>query len=124
MKRIVSNPKSLTESPGSCKWVRIRLPNQDSELHIGLSQDVLTFTVLTGREQFFQKSRKLGRDCVTGAPVIELQYKHEFHAVLEKVLMVTSGQTGVVPRHVNFVPKTIVLEVGFFYLRLIRNLAS
>jgi hypothetical protein len=77
---------------------------------------VLTSAVLTGRERFLQKFRELGRECVTGAPVIELKYKHKFHAVLEKVLMVTSGQTGVVPRHVFLVPKTIVLEVGFFYL--------
>lgn len=51
---------------------------------------------------------------MTGAPVKELQYKHEIYAVLEKVLMVTSGQTGVVPRHVNLVPKTNRLGGGIF----------
>ena len=47
-----------------------------------------------------------------GAPVIELEYIF----VLEKVLLVTVAQTGVAPRHVNLVPKTIVLGVGFFIL--------
>ena len=37
------------------------------------------------------------------------------HAVLEKVLMVTSEQTGVVPRHVNLVPKTNRLGGEVFY---------
>lgn len=98
MKRRVSSPISLTESPGSCKGARKRILKQVSELHMG---------TLKGNE--------LKGGCVTGAPVIELQYKHEIHAVLRKVLMATSEQTGVVPRHVNLVPKTNVLEVGFFY---------
>ena len=51
---------------------------------------------------------------MTDAPVRELKYKHENHAVLEKVLMVTSEQTGVVPRHVNLVPKTIRLGGEIF----------
>ena len=60
---------SLTESPERCKRVRIRLLKQASELHIGL----VLFT----------------RNYVTGAPVIELKYKHLVHAVLEKALMAT-----------------------------------
>ena len=55
MKRRVSNPISLTESPGSCKGARKRLTKQVSELHMG------TFT-----------GKLPEGDCVTGAPVIEL----------------------------------------------------
>lgn len=51
---------------------------------------------------------------MTVASVKELKYKHGNHAVLEKVLMVTSEQTGVVPRHVNLVPKTNRLGGGIF----------
>ena len=55
-------------------------------------------------------------DGVTDAPVIKLKYKHDYNAVLEKVLMVTSEQTGVVPRHVILVPKTNRLGGGIFLL--------
>jgi len=68
---------------------------QDSELHIGTLHGWV--------------------DGVTDAPVIKLKYKHDYFAVLEKVLMVTSEQTGVVPRHVNLVPKTKRLGGGVFY---------
>ena len=51
---------------------------------------------------------------MTGAPVIELKYKHDIHAVLEKVLMATSGQTGVVPRRVKSRPQDNCLGGGIF----------
>lgn len=53
---------------------------------------------------------------MTDAPVIKLKYKRDYNAVLEKVLMVTSEQTGVVPRHVILVPKTNRLGGGIFLL--------
>ena len=53
---------------------------------------------------------------MTDAPVTKLKYKHDNYAVLEKVLMATSEQTGVVPRHVILVPKTNRLGGGIFLL--------
>lgn len=62
-------------------------------------------------------------DGVTDAPVIKLKYKHDYNAVLEKVLMVTSEQTGVVPRHVYLVPKTNRLGGGIFLL-VLKNMSE
>lgn len=60
---------------------------------------------------------------MTDASVNKLKYKHVIHAVLEKVLMVTSEQTGVVPRHVNLVPKTNRLGGGIF-LFVLKNMSE
>ena len=53
---------------------------------------------------------------MTDAPVTKLKYKHDNYAVLEKVLMATSEQTGVVPRHVILVPKTNRLGGENFFI--------
>ncbi|MBB6024103.1 hypothetical protein HNR77_005207 [Paenibacillus sp. JGP012] len=54
---------------------------------------------------------------MTGAPVIELEYKTDETVILhilEEADMVTYLRIWVVPRVFNLVPETLVLGMGFF----------